>query len=174
VYFTSNPEDVETYRKISPYQIDQMKAYMSYFIRIPGVLKDLKILKLDNLLSKDKFIPEIYKYTSKEQRLSILAGLLDTDGYVDNKGIPVFTSVSEQLAKDVTFICRSLGINCKVTMHTAGYKKEGAYIQCQNAYSVRIYTDQKLFRLERKNKKIKLRTSKYQRSKLDRTTITNI
>jgi hypothetical protein len=57
----------------------------------------------------DKFIPHMYKTASWEDRLEILAGLIDTDGSYDGGGFD-FVSKSESLANDVVFIARSLGL----------------------------------------------------------------
>mgnify|MGYP000913755209 CR=1 FL=1 len=56
----------------------------------------------------DRFIPNIYKICSKKQRLEILAGLIDTDGWVDKTSLS-FCSKSKRLRDDVSFIARSLG-----------------------------------------------------------------
>lgn len=65
-------------------------------------------LGLRDRLSDDKFIPEVYKTASRADRLAILAGLLDTDGHLQN-GYFEFVSKSPALAADVAFIARSLG-----------------------------------------------------------------
>ena len=56
-----------------------------------------------------KFIPEAYKTASRETRLAVLAGLLDTDGSLSRNGFE-FSSKSVRLAEDVMFIARSLGL----------------------------------------------------------------
>jgi len=59
----------------------------------------------------DKFIPDEYKLGSRETRLGILAGLLDSDGFLDRAGCVFdYVSKSETLARDVVFVCRSLGL----------------------------------------------------------------
>ena len=63
-----------------------------------------------NVNSGDKFIPDIYKYASRKDRKEILAGLLDTDGCLSKNNHFDYLSKSNQLAKDVAFIARSLGI----------------------------------------------------------------
>lgn len=55
----------------------------------------------------DKFIPEIYKTSSKKQRQELLAGILDTDGSLGNCFED--SSKSKKLIKDVAFVARSLG-----------------------------------------------------------------
>lgn len=67
--------------------------------------------ELINANSHNKFIPMDYLTSSFAQRLDLLNGLLDTDGSVDKTGRRItYTSVSEQLIKDVKTLCRSLGI----------------------------------------------------------------
>jgi len=60
--------------------------------------------------SYDKFIPKEYKVASRSQRLSILAGLMDTDGHYDSGGKCFdYISKSKALSEDVAFVARSLG-----------------------------------------------------------------
>lgn len=65
----------------------------------------------DNIcqLSYNKSIPDIYKYSSIEQRLELLQGLMDTDGSIDKNGSVKFTSTSKTLIYDVKEIIESLG-----------------------------------------------------------------
>lgn len=60
-------------------------------------------------LTGSKFIPQAYKTASRLDRLQLLAGLLDTDGYIGKCSYD-YISKSEQLANDVTFVARSLGL----------------------------------------------------------------
>ena len=61
--------------------------------------------------SETKFIPVEYKYNSKEVRLHILAGLLNTDGYAQKgKSSIRYTTVSKQLYDDIAEVARSLGL----------------------------------------------------------------
>jgi hypothetical protein len=69
-------------------------------------------LGLENTKSNTKFIPEIYKRSSVEDRISILQGLMDTDGTIkDTTGEQSLTTISKQLADDIIEISRSLGMN---------------------------------------------------------------
>lgn len=66
--------------------------------------------------SHAKFIPDEYKMSSVEDRIALLQGLFDTDGNVTiPRGYIRYETVSEQLAKDVQWVLRSLGVRCKVT-----------------------------------------------------------
>lgn len=82
---------------------------MEYFYDDFKLEKELKGVGLFGCKSHNKFIPEYYKYTSVEDRFLLIQGLMDTDGYIDNRGHCLYTTVSERLANDVAFILRSLG-----------------------------------------------------------------
>lgn len=66
-------------------------------------------------IGKDKFIPKCYLLSSIENRLSLLAGLLDSDGYLslDKKSFE-YTTKSYTLGNDILFLCRSLGFRCSL------------------------------------------------------------
>lgn len=66
-------------------------------------------------LIMNKHIPKEYKTNSKEVRLQLLAGLLDTDGYSakDKSGIEL-TLKDSPLVYDVVFLIRSLGFYCSL------------------------------------------------------------
>ena len=72
------------------------------------IVTHLKTLGLWGCGSGCKFIPNIYKLGSRQMRLDVLAGLIDTDGSFAS-GIYDYISKSRQLADDVVFIARSLG-----------------------------------------------------------------
>lgn len=74
-----------------------------------GYMKELERLNLLGTTSKTKFIPEEYKFSSVEQRLELLKGLMDTDGSIQNSCKISFSTISEQLAKDVIELVQSLG-----------------------------------------------------------------
>lgn len=80
--------------------------------------------------SEKKHIPEAYKFTTPDNRKAILAGLLDTDGYCDDRGHIEFCSTSQDLAKDVQWIVRSLGGKATITEKpTAGMLAYIVYIR---------------------------------------------
>lgn len=97
-----------------------------------------------NVKSQLKFIPNDYKYSSIEDRYEIVRGLMDSDGYISNKGDIEFKNSSEQLSNDLAYILRSLGIRCLVS-------KSGIY------FRVHIRTDKPIFKLKRKLDKIQKR-----------------
>ncbi|MBQ5473803.1 MAG: hypothetical protein IIT65_03700, partial [Lachnospiraceae bacterium] len=92
--------------------------------------------------SHEKFIPEEYKFNSRDVRINILRGLMDSDGFVDSNGIPIIGVSSKRLADDIEFIARSLGYNCLRSVKDGAYKdKEGGYRKCLDSYIVRIFTN---------------------------------
>ena len=77
--------------------------------------KMLKELQACNLIG-NKHIPIQYKCNSREVRLQVLAGLIDSDGCITGDCGFEYSSVSEKLFDDVLFLVRSLGFS--------GYKKK--------------------------------------------------
>ena len=63
----------------------------------------------------NKHIPEDFKVNSEEKRLKILAGLIDSDGYLGNNYYEI-TQKNKNLSDDILFVARSLGF--------AAYQKE--------------------------------------------------
>lgn len=76
--------------------------------RITGLISYIRDLGLAGKSSWEKFIPDMYLRSSISQRLSLLAGLLDTDGGMNGKSTCFYTS-SSLLRDGVVDIVRSLG-----------------------------------------------------------------
>ena len=148
VLFTTRKEDLDTYTSNIPYPIYKVNSD-DYTYAIKVNIQYLYDCNLYGCKSEDKFIPNLYKYNSREVRLNILKGLLDTDGWVHGN-IPAFDTVSNRLANDVMEVARSLGYNCSVTRQKAGYKRGEIYKQCLDVYRVNIYGGKELFNLGRK------------------------
>jgi hypothetical protein len=74
------------------------------------LLRTLDRIGLKGKNSYTKFIPCEYLHASLTDRLKMLAGLIDTDGHVYSKNRMIeYCTMSEQLAKDVQFLVRSVG-----------------------------------------------------------------
>lgn len=131
----------------------------------PTLKSCLKQLGLYGHRSNSKFIPPEYKEgTSKQQKLELLAGLLDTDGTVGKTKNVSFCSVSEQLAKDVQYLIRSLGGKATLSTRTPFYTTDdGTRIEGQLAYnvSIRYSNPNKLFHLERKRSRLSSGDTQY-------------
>lgn len=74
------------------------------FNRFTQILRDLNLLN-------NKHIPDLYKINSREIRLKLLAGLLDSDGHFNN-GCYEFTQKNETTMDGVVYLARSLGFSC--------------------------------------------------------------
>lgn len=85
---------------------------------------ELHRMKLD-VESARKFVPPEYLRGSLDDRLNLLAGLLDTDGSLTCGGYD-FISASYDLADGVTFLARSVGL--------AAYMKQ-VEKSCQNGFT---------------------------------------
>jgi hypothetical protein len=146
VKFASCIPDMEVYINILGYKYKTWddRHHNIYYDNIKEIIKSLGLIETR---SKTKFIPDIYKYNSKEIRLELLRGLLDTDGYCDKNGNCNYSSISKQLAEDVLFLARSLGINGNILEQSNKYGP---------IYLVRFYTDIRLFNLPRKYQKQKI------------------
>ena len=89
-------------------------------------LNTLKILNLIN----NKHIPYLYKCNSRENRLKLLAGLIDSDGYLIKNGGFEISQKSEKMIDDIIYLVRSLGFSCyknikKTSWTHKGIKKYG-------------------------------------------------
>jgi intein/homing endonuclease len=73
-----------------------------------SLISDLRGIGLWGTGSADKFIPDVYKVSSRANRLKLLAGLIDSDGYLHHNN-HVLTTKSRILADGVAFVARSLG-----------------------------------------------------------------
>jgi hypothetical protein len=127
------------------------------FIPTQEIRDQVVELGLKETRSHTKFVPTVYLNNSPEVRLAVLQGLMDTDGTIDKKGYVTFCSVSEQLAKDVQYLARSLGAKATLTSSLSGNYGLETGIAHQRAYNVYIQTAGKFspFRLKRKIDRIK-------------------
>lgn len=81
--------------------------------------------------SHEKFIPEEYKYGSVEQRWSLIQGLFDTDGSINDDGKRfnvTYSTVSKQLAEDIQTVLRGLGIDSSIKE----YSRDRKYVNGEN------------------------------------------
>jgi hypothetical protein len=74
------------------------------------LMNELKLMEVIN----NKHIPSIYLKSSRLQRLELLAGLIDTDGYRNGETF-LFTQKNKRLVDDVIHLSKSLGfrVTCK-------------------------------------------------------------
>lgn len=101
-----------------------------------------KMLSMYNLI-QNKHIPRDYLINSKEIRLKLLAGIIDTDGYVSPLDGTIEISQStkhKQLIDDIVYLSRSLGFYTYLRKKTTNYKyvKTGEFAE---AYIIKISGD---------------------------------
>ena len=161
VKFTTMDNEIVEQFKNYGYSMDiwnskaQTKA-RDYTVNDTSLIKELKETGLTGCNSSNKFIPRQYKYSTIEERKELMQGLMDTDGYVDDRGHLSYSTISPRLAEDVAFIVRSLGGIATIKKNPAGYKdKAGEFVRCNDVYDVYIRTkfDPELVSLSRKKKR---------------------
>lgn len=90
-------------------------------------------------LLNNKHIPADYIYNSYETRLELLAGLLDTDGYMTGRGTYILTQKNRAILEGVLEICRLSGFYTNgITSKIAKMKrKDGSVYECK-VYNIEI------------------------------------
>lgn len=104
-------------------------------------------------LLNNKHIPEEYFWASEQQRLELLQGLLDTDGSALKDGAIEFTSTKPRLAEGIIQLLRSLGF--KPTAKESDAVLRGRVVGRRWRVRFHAYSNQQVFRLRRKQKRLK-------------------
>lgn len=73
------------------------------------IQQHLAAMGLSPVRCEDRFVPEPYRLGARDDRLEMLAGLMDTDGHARQGGYE-FVSKSHALADAVVFMARSVGL----------------------------------------------------------------
>lgn len=92
------------------------------------MIPKFKALGLYSVKSQDRFVPEQYMRSSINDRLALLAGLLDSDGDADH----TFYTTSETLADNIVDLVRSVG-------GMANKKDKVTYFEGVRCDSFRVY-----------------------------------
>jgi hypothetical protein len=94
----------------------------------------------------NKHIPDCYLTANKEQRLELLRGLMDTDGYATDHGRVEFDSTNKRLADGVAELVRSLGVKARISTGRATlYGRD-----CGKKYTVTFFPNFPVFYVKRK------------------------
>ncbi|MFZ0454074.1 MAG: replicative DNA helicase [Ignavibacteriaceae bacterium] len=90
--------------KCPAYTITGGRSQKARNASVQGKLRKLGILN-------NKHIPQIYLSNNRSIRLQLLAGLIDSDGFINSEygGTVEITSKSKKLAKQIKFLCDTLG-----------------------------------------------------------------
>jgi ATP-dependent Zn protease len=121
----------------------------------------LKEMGLFGCYSYEKFIPEEYLWTGAESRLSLLRGLMDTDGTVDKRGVIEFHTTSPRLAEGVRLLVQSFGGTAGLSTRDTRYGHGGRHLRGRPITTVRMALPPGLipFVLERKVDRVRPRTT---------------
>ena len=116
------------------------------------------VLRREALLG-DKHVPAAYLTAGYDQRLALLQGLMDSDGYVDEVGRCEFVSTLEHLSDAVLELAASLGL--RPVKRKKRVTLDGA--EQSPGYQVKFTPHLPVFRLQRKLARLapKLRQSRF-------------
>lgn len=98
--------------------------YSIRFLSNSRIKANLKELSLWGTSSVNKFIPAHYLRASQEDRLKLLAGLIDSDGHLNKSKTYTITTKSERLAEDIKDLSQSLGMAATITDRKVIYKDQ--------------------------------------------------
>lgn len=160
----SNPEkelqDYFSSRLPYPMHLTQKKQNSIDYYVVAGrrgtrenpLLTSLRELGIHGKKSVDKFIPEQYLFSSVWDRLELLRGICDTDGFA-TPGRCEFSTSSETLASQVRHLVWSLGGTAKLSWRVPSYTYDG--VKKDGSVSYRVYIrlpdGMNPFRLSRKS-----------------------
>lgn len=94
----------------------------------------------------DKHIPQDYLRASIRQRRDLLAGLLDTGGYVNRNGVVQFAVTHRRLAEGALELVHSLGYRASMTTERVKGRSEAS----STSYCITFTPPDPVFRLRRK------------------------
>ncbi|MBX3038567.1 MAG: hypothetical protein KF758_16775 [Anaerolineales bacterium] len=116
------------------------------------LLDQIRSLGLMGHRSYDKFIPEEYLYSDRDDRLALLQGLLDTDGSVARDCGVEYLTTSLELAKGVKELVQSLGGTVSANSKHPTYTYNGEKKNGRLAYRhyIKLPSNIAPFRLSRK------------------------
>jgi len=108
-------------------------------IRVNHHMVALREYGLGYKRSWDKSIPKDYLLASRRQRLELLQGLMDTDGYIGKGSTSSYCTVSHTLAEHVAYLVRSLGGLAKISQKRTKFtNSKGERVPGRLAYNVNI------------------------------------
>lgn len=140
-------------------RINKLQDKYSYSIikkegKINPLKEQLKQYGLMGKKSSDKFIPKNYLFSSRDDRLELLKGLMDTDGTIGKRGQPSYCTVSEKLKDDFIFLAKSLGCNVRYTSKFPRFKSSSGEIKIgKKCYVIHIISRSNIFSLPRKSER---------------------
>ncbi|SMY04938.1 Homing endonuclease [Brevibacterium sp. 239c] len=153
---TSMDDEIIESVKADGYSVNRIeqspgRAAAYFFPKLGAALRTLGFATQNDAVRREKEIPIQYLRASFNQRLTLLQGLMDTDGHINSSGNCVLALSSEHLSAGVAQLVRSLGIKASTHIRESSYIDEyGKRVICKDSHSVRFTTDLPVFRLSRK------------------------
>lgn len=114
------------------------EAGYDYRLNDAGLRSALREYGLYGSGSPEKFVPAAYMSASREARLELLRGLLDTDGWVEEFGAVRYCTTSPRLAEDVQNLVRSIGGVCTISTKQPHFTHNGERREGLTAYVLNI------------------------------------
>lgn len=155
--FTNSPaiinEDIEVIKWLSEYaESNGMTTTILSDKNVPVIYLKNKVYNHKNPIKDTlqyygilnrKDIPDDYLRGSVEDKLQLMAGLIDTDGHFSKRDrIYTFSQCESRkhIVDKLAFIARSLGFKCSLHMYKTACTKHicGNKSTCQNTYTLRI------------------------------------
>lgn len=128
--------------------------------RLNRYLENMKFLGV----FRNKHIPNCYKINSREVRLQVLAGIIDSDGHLNKKQKRSFevTFKSYILASDLQFLCQTLGFRASLSKKRTTMKRKNGSVYVGEAFRVNIFgkVDEIPTKIKRKQARKTYRLSK--------------
>ncbi len=147
-YLTTVDAEVLAQFQLAGFQYERQKVRPHY--RIIGLVDSLRAAGV----LRNKHVPGNYLRASAAQRLSLLQGLMDTDGTVCDSGAVEFTNTNRDLADAVMELIVSLGWKANMMVGRATlYGKD-----CGPKYDIKWTPDAHVFRIKRKLDRQRLAT----------------
>lgn len=148
--------------------VDDCKFFLSqYSGKIVSVKGNVAYITFDELNNTklrqigvlgNKHIPPEYLYADIRQRISLLQGLMDTDGYCDKRGNCEIIQTNEALANDICELVRGLGY--KPRMHQGNATLEGHIVSKKYRICFNPDKDDAVFLLPRKAERLQNKQTK--------------
>jgi len=101
--------------------------------------KNPEIYEIIKPMLYNKHIPQYIKTASLEQRLQLLAGIIDGDGCYDKKAnsYDIYAGLNKKLADDICFVARTCGFYSNITKRVrAGYSDTYKVIISGNIWNI--------------------------------------
>ena len=112
-------------------------------VLVDGLTRTLRLAGLQG----NKHIPEEYLHASADQRLALLQGLLDSDGYCSPKtGAIEFCNTNKNIIDGILTLLHLEGVTPKVTTAVGHYGD----VQCKQYWRIQFRATRPMFQLPRK------------------------